>query len=158
SGFCAAATHGPIRVGHAVRGLGERDTPSRRRELADALGAWAATWQQLPEETVAVPLPMSPAAAIARVPIVPRERRRAGNIVAAPRVSEEVRGFTPLNHIIQQRGAFWPVNRGAKEFFSPRLSRKPPQFCDKNRFLPRRSQPARTWQHGASRRRRAHRR
>src|SRR5215469_12261777 len=34
-GFCAAATHGVIRVGHAVRGLAECETPSRRRELAD---------------------------------------------------------------------------------------------------------------------------
>ncbi|MGH7061745.1 MAG: questin oxidase family protein, partial [Stellaceae bacterium] len=47
-GFCAAAAHGVIRVGHAVRGLADRETPSRRRELADALAAWAATWQQLP--------------------------------------------------------------------------------------------------------------
>ena len=36
--FGAAATHGLIRVGHAVRGIAERETPSRvRRELADAL-------------------------------------------------------------------------------------------------------------------------
>ena len=47
-GFCAAATHGVIRVGHAVRALAERETRSRRRELGDALASWTATWQRLP--------------------------------------------------------------------------------------------------------------
>jgi hypothetical protein len=80
-GFCAAATHGPIRVGHAARALGERDTPARRRELADALAGWAATWQQLPTPDDDAGT-LSPRAAIAQVPLVPAERRRGGNIVA----------------------------------------------------------------------------
>ena len=80
-GFCAAATHGPIRVGHAVRGLSKGETPARRRELGDALAGWAATYRELPVADVAAPR-ADPRQAIAAVPIVPRERRRAGNIVA----------------------------------------------------------------------------
>ena len=38
----AAGTHGVLRVAHAVRGIGQRETPLRRRELAEALGYWAA--------------------------------------------------------------------------------------------------------------------
>ena len=82
SGFCAAATHGPIRVGHAVRGLAERDTPSRRRELADALAGWAATWQRLPVADSEVGGTLPARQAIARVPLAPPERRPTGNIVA----------------------------------------------------------------------------
>jgi hypothetical protein len=36
--------HGTIRVGHAVRALSGSDTPSRRAELARALGYWAARY------------------------------------------------------------------------------------------------------------------
>src|SRR5215468_3816291 len=49
-GFCAAATHGVIRVGHAARALAESETAPRLRELADAFASWAATYQELPTE------------------------------------------------------------------------------------------------------------
>ncbi|MFI9150047.1 questin oxidase family protein [Streptomyces sp. NPDC053367] len=41
-GLYAAATHGVIRVGHAVRALEAEDNAPRRAELAQALGYWAA--------------------------------------------------------------------------------------------------------------------
>lgn len=47
-GSIAAATHGLIRTGHAVRALLEQQTQPRVDELADALGYWAARWQPLP--------------------------------------------------------------------------------------------------------------
>lgn len=47
-GISAAAFHGVIRVGHAMRSLDERETPARRGELADALGYYAATYHRLP--------------------------------------------------------------------------------------------------------------
>lgn len=47
-GTVAAALHALIRTGHALRALGRRDDPVRRRELAHALGYWAATHQRLP--------------------------------------------------------------------------------------------------------------
>jgi Questin oxidase-like len=47
-GTMAAAVHGLIRTAHAVRALRRRDTPTRRCELAHALGYWAARHQSLP--------------------------------------------------------------------------------------------------------------
>jgi hypothetical protein len=42
-GLAAALFHGVIRTSHAVRAIERADTPSRRTELARALGNWA-TW------------------------------------------------------------------------------------------------------------------
>jgi len=47
-GLWAAATHGPIRTGHAVRSLTASVTPQRLHELAEGLGYWAARYQVLP--------------------------------------------------------------------------------------------------------------
>lgn len=47
-GGIAGAAHALIRTGHAVRALTEADTASRRGELAQALGYWAARWQPIP--------------------------------------------------------------------------------------------------------------
>jgi hypothetical protein len=82
-GFCAAAAHGVIRVGHAARSLAVAETPSRRRELADALAGWAATYQEL----LALPAPsgktLSPVQAFTSLRARPAERRGTGNITAA---------------------------------------------------------------------------
>jgi len=47
-GLWAAATHGLIRTGHAVRSLAAGTTPQRLHELAEGLGYWAARYQILP--------------------------------------------------------------------------------------------------------------
>jgi Questin oxidase-like len=47
-GLMAAATHGLIRTGHAVRSLAASETPPRLHELAEGLGYWAARYQALP--------------------------------------------------------------------------------------------------------------
>ncbi|MET8305552.1 questin oxidase family protein [Micromonospora sp. NPDC005173] len=48
-GIAAGATHGVIRVGHAVRALDSADeNPQRVTELGQALGYWAARWQPVP--------------------------------------------------------------------------------------------------------------
>lgn len=47
-GVMAGALHALLRTGHALRALGRRDTPTRRTELAHALGYWAARHQPLP--------------------------------------------------------------------------------------------------------------
>jgi hypothetical protein len=99
-GFCAAATHGPIRVGHAVRALAERATPARRRELADALAGWAATYRELPASAGAGNGTMRPRRAIAEVPIVPTEKRRSGNIVAALAALDDFPHFAPTIGLI----------------------------------------------------------
>ncbi len=70
-GIAAGATHPAIRVGHSVRTLlaGEESAP-RVRELAHALGYWAARHQRLPALAPLGPAP-SAAAALDRVPLVP---------------------------------------------------------------------------------------
>jgi hypothetical protein len=47
-GIAAGATHGVIRVGHAVRALRAETNPGRVTELGQALGYWAARWQPVP--------------------------------------------------------------------------------------------------------------
>ena len=47
-GAVGAATHGLIRTGHALRALGEADTPPRRLEVAHALAFWASSYAELP--------------------------------------------------------------------------------------------------------------
>jgi Questin oxidase-like len=103
-GFCAAATHGVIRVGHAARGLAESETPSRRRELADALASWAACWQQLPVADGATCGALSPREAVARVPVVPAARRLPGNIAAALAVLANFPEFMPVIGMIDTTG------------------------------------------------------
>nr|WP_067502673.1 questin oxidase family protein [Actinoplanes sp. TFC3] len=46
-GIAAGATHGVIRVGHAVRALLEKETPQRVGGLGQGLASWAARWQPL---------------------------------------------------------------------------------------------------------------
>ncbi len=83
-GICASATHGVIRVGHAVRSLAAEETPLRRRELADALAPWAAEYQELPTHLDATSRGLSPREAIRAVDIVPADKRRfSGSIVSA---------------------------------------------------------------------------
>lgn len=52
--FRVVLFHCAIRVAHAVRAIGESDTPARRAELARALGYWAARYDPGP------PLPIRP--------------------------------------------------------------------------------------------------
>jgi hypothetical protein len=105
-GFCAAATHGVIRLGHAVRGLALCETPSRRREFADALASWAASWQRLPESDTGRIAPMPLREAIERVPVVPAELRRRGNITTALAILSK---FPPFHPVIGWLGDDRPI-------------------------------------------------
>lgn len=78
-GIAAGATHGVIRVGHAVRVLREEgETRPRVVELAQALGYWAARWQPVPGSTRPGGL-LSVEAAVAAVPLIPHQ---AGDITS----------------------------------------------------------------------------
>ena len=70
-GIAAGATHGVIRVGHAVSALGEVESAPRVAELAHALGYWAARWQ--PSPLVPPAGLRSPAALVAALPRVARQ-------------------------------------------------------------------------------------
>jgi hypothetical protein len=56
----AAATHGVIRVGHAVRALTEDgEDPDHLTELAHGLAYWAARWQPVPGTVATGPPPVT---------------------------------------------------------------------------------------------------
>lgn len=83
-GFTSAALHGAIRVGHAVRALGDTDTQVRRRELADALAGWASAYQPFPIPAASRAQRAAPNRVLMDMPYVPTEHRRNdGSIVAA---------------------------------------------------------------------------
>jgi Questin oxidase-like len=117
-GFCAAATHGPIRVGHAARGLAEAETPARRRELADALAGWAATYRELPAHDIPAGGAMPPRLAIAEVAVLPREKRRVGNIVAGLEALADFPEFWPAIGLIDTAGDIGPLTGELTDTFA----------------------------------------
>ncbi|MGH7048218.1 MAG: questin oxidase family protein [Stellaceae bacterium] len=117
AGFCAAATHGPIRVGHAVRALAECETPARRRELADALAGWATAWQTLPGARTNSETAL-PRDAIARIPLVPPNHRKRGNIVSALGALEAFPAFAAAIGLIDIGGLIAPLVAGLTETFA----------------------------------------
>jgi hypothetical protein len=105
-GFSAAATHGVIRVGHAVRSLTVAETTWRMRELGDALASWAATYQELPSNDHMNIRPMRPKEAITKVPVIePGHRRSLGNITASLTMLDDFPAFAPVIEFIDVRGA-----------------------------------------------------
>ena len=100
-GFCAAATHGVIRVGHAARSLAATETSWRRRELADALASWAATYRELASSDRLPDRPMAPREAIAKIPVMaPHQRRALGNITASLAMLDDFPEFAPVIGLI----------------------------------------------------------
>ena len=80
-GLSAAAAHGLIRTGHAVRSLTAQENDLRKRELAEALSYWAAYYQVLPEAKNAKNQNLALADAIKKIPILPPEKRSRGSIM-----------------------------------------------------------------------------
>jgi len=80
-GLVAAATHGVIRTGHAVRSLAERETEARRQELARGLGYWAARYQPLLISLDRKSMGLKPSQAINEVKILPVEQRGTGGLI-----------------------------------------------------------------------------
>jgi hypothetical protein len=79
-GLVAAGTHGLIRTAHAVRSLGEAETPARRHELAEGLGYWAARYHRLPDRRGGEGS-MKPSQAIDRVARVPPEEQVSDGLI-----------------------------------------------------------------------------
>ena len=98
-GMAAAATHGVIRTGHAVRALRCGQTPPRRAELGQALAYWAALWQPIPD---LVPTGMRSAReALPAVPTLAVQEGRAferlGRLDETPGWAEAVRALRPTS-------------------------------------------------------------
>ena len=118
-GFCAAATHGVIRIGHAARALAESETPPRLRELADAFASWAATYQELPANGHGEIGRLTPREAISRVPLVPPDRRgKAGNITATLQILDDIPEFAPAIGLIDTSGDLAPLVAELTEVFA----------------------------------------
>jgi hypothetical protein len=106
-GIIAAAFHGVIRTAHAVRSLEAVETPARRRELAEGLGYWAATWTALPEsrERKSTPGRQMPSQAIAEVQAVPSEKRIPyGNITDRLKPLDAFPPFAHVADLVDSRG------------------------------------------------------
>ena len=73
-GIAAGATHGVIRVGHAVRALLAEETGPRVTELGQGLAYWAARWQPLAPAGAGPYRTSDPRAALDAVPRVPDQR------------------------------------------------------------------------------------
>jgi Questin oxidase-like len=118
-GFCAAATHGVIRVGHAARGLADSETPQRLRELADAFASWATTYQELPGDGHSAKGTMTPRQAITRVAVVPPDRRQyAGSITASLAMLDDLPEFAPSVGLIDTGGDLPPLVAELTEVFA----------------------------------------
>ena len=118
-GFCAAATHGVIRVGHAARGLADNETTPRLRELADAFASWAATYQGLPTKGHEANGGLTPREAIARIPIVPPDLRvYAGNITASLAMLDDLPEFAEAIGLIDTRRDLPPLLAELTEVFA----------------------------------------
>jgi len=104
-GASSDAAHGIIRAGHAVRSMGEHETPERLRELADAFGMWAADYTTLPVADYAG-TPMPAREAIARVPFSPGEARETrGGFTTGLKSLNDFPGFAPVIGMIDVNGA-----------------------------------------------------
>lgn len=108
-GLSGAATHGVIRVGHAVRSLSVDDTLIRRRELAAALAYWAASYRTLPRDRRESSA-LRPSLAIARVPLLPTElRQHRGSIDDALGALAGWPAFADVADLIDVGGAQQPL-------------------------------------------------
>ncbi|HEX6870396.1 MAG TPA: hypothetical protein VF163_04800 [Micromonosporaceae bacterium] len=73
-GIAAGATHGVIRVGHAVCALLDEETVPRVAELGQGLAYWAARWQPLAAPGAGPYRNIDPRSALDAVPRVPDQR------------------------------------------------------------------------------------
>jgi hypothetical protein len=104
-GVIAAAFHGLIRTGHAVRSLDAAETPARRRELAEGLGYWAATYEVLPESKAQPARGSMPSRAMGQVASLPAERQmRNGNITDRLAPLERFPPFAPVADQVDSSG------------------------------------------------------
>lgn len=98
-GMAAAATHGVIRTGHAVRALREGETTPRRAELGQALAYWAALWSPVPRLVPTGHRP--PRDALPAVPLLAvqdgRAGERLGRLAQTPGWPESVQALQPVH-------------------------------------------------------------
>lgn len=104
TGLSAAAGHGLLRTSHAVRSLSIKRTELRLRELAEGLGYWAAYHQPLPESRNPGTVKLKPQQAIARVPLLPGEKRSRGSLMSQLKSLEDFQPFADTINLISTDG------------------------------------------------------
>jgi len=118
-GASAAATHGLIRTGHAVRALLEVENPLRVDELAQALGYWAARWVPLPG-ALAPHGQLTPGSALEETPAtgVPGDfRTRIAALAATPAWPEAAAALQPVPDFIDIPAAFDALTDAAVDHY-----------------------------------------
>ncbi|HXR35865.1 MAG TPA: hypothetical protein VN754_07960, partial [Candidatus Binataceae bacterium] len=110
--------HGIIRAGHAVRGLANEDTPIRRRELADGLAYWAATYEELPEQHAAGRDGALPSRAINAVPLLPAGHGQFHTIVEALVQLDDFPAFAGTISLVDVSGPVSPFLSDLTETFA----------------------------------------
>ena len=90
-GIIAAATHGVIRTGHAVRSVAAQETSARLHELAEGLGYWATRYRTLPEASPGATGTRLPSEALGQVETVPEPARRPVGLITE--------GLAPLDDL-----------------------------------------------------------
>jgi hypothetical protein len=93
-GVAAAATHGVIRVGHAVRALTQDGEDAEHlAELAHGLAYWAARWQPVPGTPAAGSLRATPHAPAAAGTPATAGLTITGALAAVPRIADQTGGI-----------------------------------------------------------------
>ncbi len=111
-GLSAAAAHGLIRTGHAVRSLANKETNLRLVELSEGLGYWAAYYQLLPAASNLRAQNLKPSQAISRIPLLPAEKLpRNGSLMIGLQRLNDFPPFAGAANLVESTG-------NAGEFFS----------------------------------------
>ena len=115
-GVAAAATHGVIRVGHAVRALtDDGQDADHLTELAHGLAYWAARWQPVPGAPATVPPPVTPPAMTGQP--AGAGPAAADALAAVPRIADQSGGIRGrLVRLAELPG--WPAALAAPQFQS----------------------------------------
>ena len=103
-GLIAAATHGVIRTGHAVRSLASAETAKRRHELAEGLGYWAARYQLLPGAPSSTSGDLLPSEAVRHIETLPSGQKRFGLISDALRRLDDFPAFEGAINLVDTAG------------------------------------------------------
>jgi hypothetical protein len=114
-GFAAAAFHGPLRTGHALRSFAALPTAVRRTEIGHGLGYWAARYAELPGDPGSQPTAgLDVVQALDRLTVLPSSQQRAGGFVHVRML--QIIGFAPfVDEIARVDIDVWPVERTLTE-------------------------------------------
>jgi hypothetical protein len=113
-GLSAAALHGIIRTGHALRSLAARDTPLRKTELASGLAYWASHYEVLPGRISGNREALPPAQAIRRIVPLRRGEQRPYGLIGEK--MQALKNYVPFEKGLAILDTSSDLNRLISEF------------------------------------------